>query len=309
RGEVIGSSPVGVRPCGIGGSTALSPSRQPRREGGRVEPSWLGARTQGGGDRAAFEQSVDAALIQGARVDGGGGAAGVEGVVDVGVGVGGGGDERLPEHAVSHQFLEEQGAQRLGGLPVGVEGLEDQAGGAARDAQVVADAEFAGDLLESGAQTFTRGFHAADGVGGGVGVGDGEVGGQRTGFGAVGGGQQEHAVGVGVQAAEFHVFPPAGEGGDREPVAHGLAPARQVGGDAVDLLRAAGRAAVAGDQLVERQQRAVPVAQGAHPGEIARWRFVQGGGGFHDDAGDVVPGEQGVEGGQVAVGEGDGGRG
>src|SRR5690606_26057111 len=161
RGEVIGSSPVGVRPCGIGGSTALSPSRQPRREGGRVEPSWLGARTQGGGDRAAFEQSVDAALIQGARVDGGGGAAGVEGVVDVGVGVGGGGDERLPEHAVSDQFLEDQGAQRLGGLPVGVEGLEDQAGGAARDAQVVADAEFAGDLLESGAQTFTRGFHAA----------------------------------------------------------------------------------------------------------------------------------------------------
>src|SRR5690606_41989593 len=65
RGEVIGSSPVGVRPCGIGGSTALSPSRQPRREGGRVEPSWLGARTQGGGDRAAFEQPVDAALTQG----------------------------------------------------------------------------------------------------------------------------------------------------------------------------------------------------------------------------------------------------
>src|SRR5690606_9743120 len=90
---------------------------------------------------------------------------------------------------------------------------------------------------------------------------------------------------------------------------HGLAPARQVGGDAVDLLRAAGRPAVAGDHLVEHQQRAVPVAQGAHPGEIARWRFVQGGGGFHDDAGDVVPGEQGVEGGQVAVGAGDGGRG
>ena len=99
--------------------------------------------------------------------------------------------------------------------------------------------------------------------------------GQRDRLGAVGAGQQEDPRPVGVQAAELHQLAPPGDGRDREPVAHRLAPGGQVRRDPVHGLRPAGGPAEPGDRLVEDQHDAVPVAERAHALQEARGRLGQ----------------------------------
>jgi hypothetical protein len=89
------------------------------------------------------------------------------------------------------------------------------------------------------------------------------------GFGAVGGGEQQHPLVLGAQPAEFHEFPSAGEGGDGEAVAEGLAESGQVGGDAVDALGAVFGPAEAGDHLVEDEDGAVAGGEFANPVQVA----------------------------------------
>ena len=79
-----------------------------------------------------------------------------------------------------------------------------------------------------------------------------------------------------------------------EPVAQGLAPGREVGGDAVDLLGAARRPPHPGDHLVEDEHEAVRVGQLAQSLEEPGRRFGQAGRRLQDHARDLarVPVEQ-----------------
>ena len=71
---------------------------------------------------------------------------------------------------------------------------------------------------------------------------------------------------------QLHDLGPAAERRERQAAADDLAEHRQVGQDAVPLLRAAAGDAEAGDHLVEDQQRARDVAEPAQRLEVARLR-------------------------------------
>jgi hypothetical protein len=170
----------------------------------------------------------------------------------------------------------------------------------------VGDTHAGGGLADTGGEAVAEGVEAVGDAFLGVGVHDGDGGGQRVGLGAVGGGEQEDAFVPGAQAAAFHELAPAGQRGDGEAVAEGLAEGGQVRCHAVDALGAVLGPAETGDHLVEHEHGAVAGGQLADALEVAGGGLGLGGR-LHDDAGDRVLVEERGEGVEVAVGEGGGG--
>src|SRR5690606_1707506 len=91
-------------------------------------------------------------VVEGFFVDGAGLCDDVDGPVDVVVGEGCGDDEGGADDAAGEELAEEEGAVGLGGFAVGVEGGEDEVGGAAADLHVVGDAGVFGGLADSGGE-------------------------------------------------------------------------------------------------------------------------------------------------------------
>src|SRR5690606_5815181 len=113
--------------------------RLPRLIAERLAGSDVAA--EDGFDGSSAHPGCGVACVEGFFVDGAGVGDGVDGVVDVGVGEGGGDDEGGADDAAGEELAEEEGAVGLGGFAVGVEGGEDEVGGAAADLEVVGDAE------------------------------------------------------------------------------------------------------------------------------------------------------------------------
>ena len=141
-----------------------------------------------------------------------------------------------------------------------VRGIE-QVASPASHRQVFADAQVGRDLLDAGAKALAHMVEVLDdrlitvdahGLDGGR---------QAGAFGTVGGGEQEDALLVVEEAAQFHHFTLAGECRQRETIGQRLAEARHVGRDAIQRLGAALVEAEAADGLVQRDQGAIAVGQ------------------------------------------------